>query len=251
MRKLNFIDLFAGIGGFHLALHDLGHNCVFASELNDDLRKLYKTNFGIDCEGDITQIETADIPKHDVICGGFPCQPFSKAGNQNGLKDPNNGNLFDRIMEIADFHNPEYIFLENVPNLRSHDEGNTWKYIYEQLSVNYEVKEQIMSPHKFGVPQHRSRIYIVCRLKSKGGLENFEFPEGDFKGTLSINGIIEKDPEEYTSIKPNSVNQLEVWQDFLNHLKAKKYQGFRFGRWSLEQVILLKIKHLFIFLLRN
>ena len=118
MKKLNFIDLFAGLGGFHIALSELGHNCVFASELNEDLRQLYKINHGIECEGDITKIDIANIPEHDIICAGFPCQPFSKAGNQNGLKDADNGNLFDRIMEIADHQVPEYIFLENVPNLK-------------------------------------------------------------------------------------------------------------------------------------
>ena len=117
-KKLTFIDLFAGLGGFHLALKSLGHKCVFASELNEDLRKLYFINHGIQCQGDITKIDITKIPKHDIICGGFPCQPFSKAGKQNGLEDPNNGNFFNLIMEIAEFHKPEYIFLENVQNLK-------------------------------------------------------------------------------------------------------------------------------------
>lgn len=232
MRKLRFIDLFAGIGGFHLALHDLGHTCVFASELNDDLRELYKINYEVECQGDINKVDVSAIPKHDILCAGFPCQPFSKAGKQNGLGDTNNGNLFDRIMEIVDYHNPEYIFLENVPNLKGHDDGNTWKYIHNKLSKKYEVKEQIISPHKFGVPQHRSRIYIVCRLKSKGGLEDFEFPEGNFKGILSITSIIEQKPKEYTSIKDNSLHQLEVWQEFLNHLKSEEVP--RFPIWAME-----------------
>jgi DNA (cytosine-5)-methyltransferase 1 len=229
---MRFIDLFAGLGGFHIALESLGHTCVFASEINEDLRLLYKTNHGIDCDGDINVIEVANIPTHDVICAGFPCQPFSKAGKQNGLKDENNGNFFNKIMEIADYHNPEYIFLENVPNLRGHDEGNTWKYIQEKLSIDYEVSEQTMSPHIFGVPQHRSRFYIVCRLKSCGGLEHFEFPEGNFKGTLSINSIIEHDAEEYTSIRKDSLNQLEVWQEFLDNLKSEDVP--RFPIWAME-----------------
>lgn len=232
MRDLKFIDLFAGLGGFHIALESLGHTCVFASEINEDLRLLYKTNHGIDCAGDINAIEVAKIPAHDVICAGFPCQPFSKAGKQNGLNDVNNGNFFNKIMEIADYHNPEYIFLENVPNLKGHDEGNTWKYIQEKLSIEYEVSERTMSPHIFGVPQHRSRFYIVCRLKSKGGLAHFEFPEGNFKGTLSINSIIETNPEEYTSIKKDSLNQLEVWQEFLDNIKSEEVP--RFPIWAME-----------------
>ena len=135
-------------------------------------------------------------------------------------------------MEIANYHNPEYIFLENVPNLKGHDGGNTWAYIHQQLSVKYEVKEKNLSPHKFGVPQHRSRIYIVCRLKRKGGLSYFEFPEGDFKGTLSIKSIIEENPKEYTSIKKDSLNQLKVWQEFLDNLKSEEVP--RFPIWAME-----------------
>jgi DNA (cytosine-5)-methyltransferase 1 len=232
MRKLKFIDLFAGLGGFHFALHDLGHTCVFASEINEDLRPLYKINHGVDCSGDINAIDISTIPAHDVICAGFPCQPFSKAGKQNGLQDKTNGNFFDRIMEIADYHQPEYIFLENVPNLRGHDGGNTWAYIQEKLSINYEVKDKTVSPHIFGVPQHRSRFYIVCRLKSKGGLVNFEFPEGDFTGTLSINSIIEPDPEEYTVLRKDSLNHLKIWQEFLDHLKSEEVP--RFPIWAME-----------------
>ena len=93
MRKLKFIDLFAGLGGFHQALETLGHECVFASELNDDLRILYERNFGIKCAGDINLIAVQDIKKHDIICAGFPCQPFSKAGKQNGLNDIKNGDI--------------------------------------------------------------------------------------------------------------------------------------------------------------
>jgi DNA (cytosine-5)-methyltransferase 1 len=232
MNTLKFIDLFAGLGGFHLALKDLGHECVFASELNDELRRLYKINFGVNCEGDINKVDIKKIPKHDIICAGFPCQPFSKAGKQNGLEDPNNGNLFDRIMEIADYHKPEYIFLENVPNLQSHDSGKTWKYISNKLTKRYEVKEKIISPHKFGVPQHRLRIYIVCRLKIKGGLKHFEFPTGDFNGILSIKTIIEDNPKEYTSIKKVSLNHIKVWQQFLDNLKSDEVPGFPV--WSME-----------------
>ena len=232
MRKLRFIDLFAGLGGFHIALQSLGHTCVFASEINEDLRKLYKINHGINCNGDINAVKVKDIPKHDIICAGFPCQPFSKAGKQNGLDDPNNGNFFNRIMEIADMHKPEYIFLENVPNLKGHDDGNTWEYIYNKLSLKYDVKEKVMSPHKFGVPQHRSRIYIVCRLKSKGGLKDFEFPEGDFNGVLSIKSITEKKPKEYTVIKPASLNHIKVWQEFLDHLDSEEVP--RFPIWAME-----------------
>ena len=229
---MKFIDLFAGLGGFHLALTDLGHKCVFASEINEDLRMLYKTNHGIECHGDISQIDINSIPDHQILCAGFPCQPFSKAGKQNGLEDPDNGNFFNRIMEIAETHKTEYIFLENVPNLYSHDEGNTWKYIYAKLSAKYHVREQIISPHKYGIPQHRSRIYIVCRRKENGNMTHFKFPESTFKGKLSINSIIEKKPKEYTSIKATSKNHIAIWQEFLDNLESKDVP--RFPIWTME-----------------
>lgn len=231
-KKLRFIDLFAGLGGFHLALESLGHECVFASEINEDLRKLYNENHGITCHGDINSINVEDIPKHDVICAGFPCQPFSKAGKRHGLNDPNNGNFFNRIMEIAHHHQPEYILLENVPNLKGHDDGHTWKYINKELSKKYDVQEKIISPHKFGIPQHRTRIYIVCRLRSKGGLKHFTFPKEDLTEQLSILSVIEDKPKEFTPIKKISQNHLKVWQEFLNNIVPNEVP--RFPIWAME-----------------
>jgi DNA (cytosine-5)-methyltransferase 1 len=232
MKKLKFIDLFAGLGGFHLALTELGHECVFASEINQELRSLYQKNFDIYCNGDINSIDRSLIPKHDIICAGFPCQPFSKAGKRNGLGDPDNGNFFNRIIDIAEYHNPEYIFLENVPNLKNHDHGRTWKYIHQKLEEKYDVQEKVISPHKLGIPQHRSRIYIVGRLKSKGGLQGFTMPESSFKGKLSINSIIEDNPKDYTPMKKESIYQIKVWQEFLNNLPPEEVPGFPI--WAME-----------------
>lgn len=232
MYKMKFIDLFAGLGGFHKALSELGHECVFASEIDIDLRKVYENNFGIHCHGDINSINIQKIPKHDILCAGFPCQPFSKAGKQHGLRDNKNGFFFDKIMEIVNYHLPEYIFLENVPNLKGHDNGKTWKYILKNLIKKYEFKEKIISPHKFGIPQHRSRIYVVCHLKSNGGLQQFNFPEGIESGCLSINSIIEKNPKNYTSLKRNTLLQLKVWQEFLDNLKKSDIP--RFPIWAME-----------------
>ena len=165
-KTLKFIDLFAGLGGFHLALTQLGprigkdFECVFASELKEDLRKLYLLNFpGTKIEGDITKVSPSDIPAHDIVCAGFPCQPFSQAGKRLGFDDENRGNLFYYICEIIKFHKPEFVFLENVSNLLGHDKGNTWDVIYRTLdSLGYDVKKEILSPHSFGISQHRRRI---------------------------------------------------------------------------------------------
>ena len=155
--KFTFIDLFAGLGGFHLAMQKLGGKCVFASELQEDLRKIYTRNYGIECAGDITKVDyEKDIPPHDVLCGGFPCQPFSKAGKQQGFNDEKDrGNMFLRIMEIIEIHKPKYIFLENVPNLKSHDNGNTYNVITEKLKKYYDIDDDIISPIK---SQRTSRL---------------------------------------------------------------------------------------------
>ena len=157
-------------------MQKLGGKCLFASELKEDLRILYKENFGIECFGDINEvnIETELPRKFDMLCAGFPCQPFSKAGKQQGFNDEKDrGNLFWKIMEILKARTPEYILLENVQNLQTHDNCNTWNVIRTNLETLYDVKCDIISPHNFGIPQHRKRIYIVGRLWDKGGLRNF------------------------------------------------------------------------------
>jgi DNA (cytosine-5)-methyltransferase 1 len=231
MKELKFIDLFAGLGGFHLALAGLGHKCVFASELNAELRDLYTRNHNIDIEGDINLVNVNKIPKHNILCAGFPCQPFSKAGAQLGLDDPKNGNLFYKIMEILNAHKPEFIILENVSNLKGHDDGNTWQVIHDELSVLYDVKETTLSPHHFGIPQHRSRMYIVGRLRSKGGLINFSFPDKEEKVT-SIHDIIIKEDTDYMVLKENTKHHLTIWQEFLDYLKPEEVP--KFPIWAME-----------------
>ena len=110
--SFRFIDLFSGIGGFHIAMKKLGGNCVFASEIDASVREVYFNNFGLMPKGDITKIHVNDVPAHDVLCGGFPCQSFSKAGNREGIND-SRGTLFFDIMRIAEHHKPSYLLLEN------------------------------------------------------------------------------------------------------------------------------------------
>jgi DNA (cytosine-5)-methyltransferase 1 len=236
---LNFIDLFAGLGGFHLALSELGHDCVFASELNDDLRELYKRNFpevrNENVRGNIHDVNVEEIPPFDILCAGFPCQPFSQAGKRQGLSDPNNGNHFNKIIEILRFHKPKYLLLENVQNLKNHDNGRTWQVIKELLEANdmgYEVKDSIISPHQFGVPQHRKRIYIVGKL---GGLNGFKFPVSSHSGGTSIDTVIDTNPDisTYSVISSKTKLQLEVWQEFLDNIKNIKDVP-RFPIWAAE-----------------
>ena len=171
-QTYTFIDLFAGLGGFHLALQQLGCKCVFASELKEDLRKLYQLNFPeLDekyLKGDITMVDVNDIPSHDILCGGFPCQPFSQAGKRLGFQDEGRGDLFFKICEIIQHHRPRYIFLENVSNLKGHDNGDTWRVIKRELEkLGYYVPEpEILSPHQFGIPQHRRSEEHTSELQS-------------------------------------------------------------------------------------
>lgn len=232
----HFIDLFAGVGGFHLALKKLGCKCVFASELQTDLRELYQKNFDMKCSGDINKVNIkSDIPPHDILCAGFPCQPFSKAGKRQGFADEKErGNLFHKIMDILTYHKPEFVLLENVPNLRSHDDGKTYKTIYELLSEEYDVDDAIISPHTFGIPQHRKRIYIVGRLKTKGGLDGFKFPKPQEENNCNIESIVLYEDTDYMSLRDMTRKHMAAWQNFLNLLFENHKSIPTFPIWAME-----------------
>ena len=236
MSKYKFIDLFAGLGGFHLAIEELGHECVFASELQPELQKLYKINFPkTPIYGDITKIPVEEIPSHDILCGGFPCQPFSQAGKRLGFTEYR-GNLFNNIMEILSYHKPKFVFLENVQNLKTHDNGMTWKIIYETLSTLYDVKEAVLSPHQFGTPQHRFRFYSVGKLKSdftSQPLEDFEFPEPK-NYECDIKTIVDESATDYMPLRNDTRNHLLIWEEFLDNLKKHNSKLPTFPIWAME-----------------
>jgi DNA (cytosine-5)-methyltransferase 1 len=175
LKNLKFIDLFAGIGGFRFALESFNCKCVFSSEWDKNSQKTYCDNFGEQPYGDITKIEEKDIPEHDIIAGGFPCQAFSISGKMQGFEDIR-GTLFFDIVRIANFHKPKVLLLENVKNLAKHDNGSTLKTILETLDkIGYNVFYQILVASNFGLPQSRERIYFVCFRKDLG-ISNFQFP---------------------------------------------------------------------------
>lgn len=214
---MKFIDLFAGLGGFHVALERLGHECVFACELEDSLQDLYLKNFGLRPEGDVRGIRIADIPKHDILCAGFPCQPFSKAGDQEGLDCPEQGDLFGYVAKILKAHKPRYFILENVPNLLRHDEGGTYSFMRDKLQrLGYGVTEALFSPHHFGIPQIRERAYIVGR---HGGLEGFDWPKKKRTPT-SIEWALEKSPADAKKLSAESTRVIEAWQLFIERFPA-------------------------------
>jgi DNA (cytosine-5)-methyltransferase 1 len=168
-KNLKFIDLFAGIGGFHIALKSLGMECVFTSEIDKFARKTYLANFKdkyLDhpnlFAGDIWKVDYKKIPDFDILCGGFPCQPFSQAGHKKGFKDNKDGNLFFSIEQILKIKKPKAFFLENVRHLKNHENGNTFKIIYSTLQkLGYSFDYKIIKASEFGLPQHRPRIYMV------------------------------------------------------------------------------------------
>lgn len=180
--KFTFIDLFAGIGGFRIAMQELGGKCVYSSEFDAQAQRSYFANYGEMPFGDITkELTKSFIPEHfDILCGGFPCQAFSLAGRRLGFKDETRGTLFFEIEAILRKHQPRAFFLENVKGLAIHDKGRTLKTILEHLDdAGYDVvPPQILNAMDYGVPQHRERIYIIGFRKDLGiDIKNFNYPE--------------------------------------------------------------------------
>ncbi len=228
---MKFVDLFAGLGGFHLALERLGHDCVFASEIDPELASLYERNFGIVPSRDIREVSLDKIPPHEILCAGFPCQPFSKAGSQEGLNCPHSGDLIEYIVSILHHHKPEYFIIENVPNLIRHNKEKTWKSIkLKLLDEDYDIDDRKMSPHQFGVPQIRERIFIVGQRKR---LDNFCWPTPSYNGELSINSVLEKNPKDACLLSQQYILYLETWQKFLDKF-PKEEQLPAFPIWAME-----------------
>lgn len=185
------VSLFSGCGGMDLGVQQAGFNIVFANDFDKYAAQSYRHNFGDHMvEGDLSQIHEFEIPKHQVLIGGFPCQPFSMMGQKQGFLDNVRGTLFFEVARIIEHHQPEVIVLENVRNLRTHDNGNTLKVIIETLeNLNYEVHTQVLNSLNYGVPQKRNRIYIVCFRKDIAAQlkASFQFPAGTPYNTEKIN----------------------------------------------------------------
>ncbi len=228
MKKFKFIDLFSGIGGFHQAMEQLGGTCVFASDIDKYAIETYKDNYGIDSDHNIRDVKEEDIPKHDVLCAGFPCQAFSKAGKQKGFKDETKGTLFFEIERILAYHKTKYIVLENVRNLVSHDHGNTWKTIYSHLKkLGYRLTPQplIISPHQLGVPQLRERVVILGIYDPENSKKDLDINFSELnklvsKDENSIYSIIEsKRVEEKYYITEREKYVLGAWDSFYKGIK--------------------------------
>ena len=222
--KFTFIDLFAGIGGFRIALQNLGGGCVFTSEINPAAQKTYHANFGEWPQGDIVQISARDIPNHDVLCAGFPCQAFSIAGRRGGFADTR-GTLFFDVARIIKEKQPRAFFLENVKGLKSHDKGKTLATILHTLrhDLGYFVPDpQVQNAKDFGLPQNRERIFIVG-FRPDLGVEAFEYP-----APFAHKAVFE-DIREQNAVDVKYYLSARYLQTLKNHKARHESKGNGFG----------------------
>jgi DNA (cytosine-5)-methyltransferase 1 len=228
LRKLKFIDLFCGIGGFRIAFERAGCECVFSSDWNEKAQETYEANFGERPHGDIYSVPDNVIPPHDILCAGFPCQPFSIAGvskklslgEKHGFEDEKQGNLFFKLADLINLHRPEAFVLENVKNLKGHDKGNTYRRIMDILQdkLRYHVPSPQIIDAQGVVPQHRERIFIVGFREHR----HFEFPSFPTEGP-KLETILDADvPEKYTLTN-------HLWKYLQDYAAKHKAAGNGFG----------------------
>jgi DNA (cytosine-5)-methyltransferase 1 len=221
-NAFTFIDLFAGIGGMRLAFKKNGGNCVFSSEWDKFAKQTYAENFHETPAGDIRTINEKDIPSHDILAAGFPCQPFSHAGLKMGFEDTR-GTLFFDIARIIKFHKPKLVLLENVKGFLSHDKGNTFKVVKATLEdLGYEVHSQVLNAKDFGLPQNRERIYIIGINRKRTNSLPFAFPRPSNIQTF-VGEILEvKVPKKYTISD-------RLWAGHQRRLEEHRARGNGFG----------------------
>jgi DNA (cytosine-5)-methyltransferase 1 len=223
--KFSFIDLFAGIGGMRIPFDELGGKCVMTSEIDKHALETYRHNFQ-DFEhsfvGDITQVQIEDIPSHDILLGGFPCQPFSHAGHKKGFEDTR-GTLFFDIARILEAKRPKAFLLENVRGLMWHDSGNTFKRILEIGSQSYHVSHKVLDAKDFGLPQTRKRVYLVG-LDKETFSKPFDFDSLESPAAaLSVGDILESDAEESLTLSDR------LWEGHKTRKKKHLELGNGFG----------------------
>ncbi len=225
LHKIRYIDLFCGLGAFHTAFNTSIHfECVLACDIDKGIRNIYKENYNIEPKSDIQKIDVDKIPDFEILCAGFPCQPFSIAGNGEGFKDKEKGNLFFDILKIIDKKNPPMCILENVKNLKTHDKGNTYKTIETELKKrDYLITSKVINASEYGSPQARHRIFIVA-TKNKV----FTIPDG-IKTQIPVKNIIDMtvshndiDTEKYEFVKKPTKDNVFGKPNLLFDVVSKK-----------------------------
>ncbi|WP_370847278.1 DNA cytosine methyltransferase [Phascolarctobacterium faecium] len=193
LKGYTFIDLFAGLGGFRIALESLGAKCVYSNEWDEHVQKVYEDNFGDMPEGDITKVDENTIPSHDILCAGFPCQAFSISGKQRGFED-SRGTLFFDVSRIVKAKKPKIVFMENVKNFATHDDGRTLEVVKATMEeLGYTFTQKVLNAVDYGVPQKRERIYMIC-FRNDLNVNGFEFPK-PFKLTKHVENFLLEDEE--------------------------------------------------------
>lgn len=218
--NLRYIDLFCGIGGFHQALNRIGASCVLACDIDNKCREVYYKNYGILPHDDITTLNTENIPDLDILCAGFPCQPFSNGGHKRSFEDKR-GKLFDEIIRIATSKRPRFMFLENVKHIKKISEGRVFNYILEELDrANYFVQVTEISPHQLGIPQQRERVLFICIRKDIYDPEkkiSIDLPDSI---ECNVESILEEDAPSKYNISEQTNHLLEVWDQMIQHFEV-------------------------------
>ncbi len=212
-----FIDLFAGLGGFRISLESLGAKCIYSNDWNISVQKVYAENFGETPEGDITQVDEHTIPDHDILCAGFPCQAFSISGKQRGFED-SRGTLFFDVARIVKAKKPKVVFMENVKNFATHDNGKTLEVIKGTMEeLGYTFYQEVLNAADYGIPQNRERIYMVC-FRNDLRVNSFTYPK-PFKLTRHVEDFLLDDEEllkELTIERPDT---------YYNGVKDNEYRN--------------------------
>lgn len=225
--KFTFIDLFAGIGGFRIAMERHGGRCVFTSEWDKYAQITYEKNFGDKPHGDITRIAESEIPSHDVLCGGFPCQAFSISGKQKGFEDTR-GTLFFDVARIAKYHKPKILFLENVKNFARHDGGKTLKVVMQTLdSIGYNFNYQVLNASYYGAPTARERVYIVA-IRKDLNLVSFKFPDPTNE-QITLDDVLESDVDTKYHIIRNDIKLKKARHTTETSIASKMLEPVRIG----------------------
>lgn len=217
LENYKFIDLFAGLGGFRLALQSLGAKCVYSSEWDEPVRKVYIENFNDIPDGDITKVDENVVPDHDILCAGFPCQAFSISGKQRGFED-SRGTLFFDVARIVKAKKPKVVFMENVKNFASHDNGQTLEVVKATMEgLGYTFYQKVLNPVNYGIPQKRERIYMVC-FRNDLNVLDFTYPK-PFELTRHVEDFLLKDEE---LVKDLYVDRPDI---YFNDVEDNKYSN--------------------------
>jgi DNA (cytosine-5)-methyltransferase 1 len=216
-NNLTYIDLFCGIGGFHQALHQIGATCILACDIDKQCRIVYENNYGLQPVSDVKDINETTLPDFDILCGGFPCQAFSNGGKKKCFKDKR-GLLFDEIIRIANEKKPKFMFLENVKHILKVSQGKVLEYIKEQIKrIGYQLQLFEISPHHYGIPQQRERIYFVCVRNDIYNHRPIQLPI--FTGTIQFDTFLETKeniPSRYF-VQGDILQVLEAWDEMIHY----------------------------------